>query len=239
MIDPEEERIRLAEHYSQQLDGRLEMVATEAYELSDLAREVLKAELQKRGLTVELAEHPPVRMKKPPKPVDSAEEPIAPALSDADPTINEGESEDDIHDMVTVRQFRDLPEALLAKGSLESAGIKCAITDDNMVRMDWFISNAIGGIKLVVNGADAAEADKVLSQPIPEFLEVAGVGEYEQPRCPKCGSLDISFRESQPSAYLSMALSVPIPFHRQAWRCHSCNVEWEDDAETDVKESAT
>ena len=40
---------------------------------------------------------------------------------------------------VTIRAFRDLPEALLAKGSLESAGIDCFLVDDNMVRLDWFM----------------------------------------------------------------------------------------------------
>jgi hypothetical protein len=61
MIDPEQERQRLTAFYTGQLDGELEKVAGEAYELSDLAREILKAELQKRGLSVELAELAPVR----------------------------------------------------------------------------------------------------------------------------------------------------------------------------------
>jgi hypothetical protein len=37
--------------------------------------------------------------------------------------------------MVTIRQIRDLPEALLAKGSLESAGIEVVLTDENIVRI--------------------------------------------------------------------------------------------------------
>ena len=98
-----------------------------------------------------------------------------------------------------------------------------------MVRLDWLISNLLGGIKLQVKAEDSDVAEEMLRQPIPEHLEVSGVGEYEQPRCPKCGSLDINFRELNPSAYLSMALNVPIPFQRRAWRCHSCKVEWEDD----------
>ena len=53
-------------------------------------------------------------------------------------------------DLVMIRQFRDLPEALLAKGSLESAGIEAFLVDDNMVRIDWFLSNLLGGIKLSV-----------------------------------------------------------------------------------------
>ncbi len=69
--------------------------------------------------------------------------------------------------LVTVRQFRDLPEALLAKGMLDSAGIECFLADDNMVRLDWFISNLLGGIKLRVDEKDFREALKVLNEPAP------------------------------------------------------------------------
>jgi hypothetical protein len=50
--------------------------------------------------------------------------------------------------LVIAGSFRDLPEQLLASGALESAGIECFLADDNMVRMEWFISNLIGGIKI-------------------------------------------------------------------------------------------
>jgi hypothetical protein len=135
----------------------------------------------------------------------------------------------DFRTLVTIRQFRDLPEALLAKGCLESAGIECFLRDDNLVRLDWFISNFVGGIKLCVRPEDAQTARDLLDEPILEGLYVQGVGLYEQPRCPKCNSLDVSFQELDPAAYLTLALNVPIPFHREAWRCRSCHVEWEDD----------
>jgi len=131
--------------------------------------------------------------------------------------------------LITIRQFRDLPEALLAKGCLESAGIECFLRDDNLVRLDWFISNFVGGVKLCVQAEDAEKAQGILDEPILEGLYVDGVGLYEQPRCPKCNSLDVSFQELDPAAYLSMAVRVPIPFHRSAWRCRACNAEWEDD----------
>jgi hypothetical protein len=227
-IDPEQERQRLASFYAGQLDGELEKVAGEAYELSDLAREVLKSELDSRGLSVEFAEHAPVPAKKAPEPGDPPEEDAAEANStQKELPMLDGEAGDE--ELVTIRKFRDLPEALLAKGSLESSGIECTLADDNMVRMDWFYSNAIGGIKLLVSAEDADSAEQILSQPIPEHFDVSDVGVFEQPKCPQCGSLDINYRELQSSAYLSMALSVPIPFHRRAWRCHSCDVEWEDD----------
>jgi hypothetical protein len=201
----------------------LEKIAGQAYELTDVARETLRAEIARRGLSVALAEHAPVRPVAPALPGDPPQQ--RPAIEPADAL--EGQDQE----MVTIRKFRDLPEALFAKGSLESAGIECALLDDNMVRLDWFISNLLGGVKLQVRQGDAAIAEEILNQPIPENFDVSGIGEYVQPRCPKCQSLDVNFREIAPAAYLSTAVSVPIPFHRRAWRCHSCDAEWEDDGD--------
>jgi len=133
----------------------------------------------------------------------------------------------DLRKLVAIRQFRDLPEALLAKGCLESAGIECSFRDDNLVRLDWFISNFIGGIKLCVPPEDAEKARAILDEPMLEGFYVQGVGLYEQPRCPKCGSLDVSVRE--PDAAL----------HSSAWRCGVCDAEWEEDEVPGAAESET
>jgi hypothetical protein len=233
-IDPGQERRRLSEFYAGQMDGELEKVASQAYDLTEIAREVLRAELTKRGLAPDLIEKAPLIVNKPvePQPGDPPPEPPEEEL-----LPEEGELTS--RRMVTLRRFRDLPDALLAKGSLDSAGIQCALADDNVIRMDWFYSNAIGGIKLLVDSEEAAEAEQVLTQPIPENFDVSGVGQYAQPRCPKCGSLDINFQELDPAAYLSLAISVPIPFHRRAWRCRSCRAEWEDEGAPDQSESTT
>jgi len=121
-----------------------------------------------------------------------------------------GEDVFEFNETVTLRQFRDLPDALLAKGSLESAGIQAYLVDDNMIRMDWFISNLLGGIKLKVRPEDAEAASEILNQPIPEMLDVEGVGNFEQPKCPRCHSLDVSDVE-----------------YMQKWICSSCGNEWE------------
>jgi Putative prokaryotic signal transducing protein len=227
-IDPEQERRRLAEFYAYQMDGELEKVAGQAYDLTDVARDALRAEMARRGLTAALVEHAPAA---PVVSVSSASA-SAPQPGDAPPETPRADfspTDTDQQGMVTIRQFRDLPEALFAKGSLDSAGIECVLLDGNMVRLDWFISNLLGGVKLQVRPEDAAVAEEILSQPIPENFDVPGVGEYEQPRCPKCQSLDVNFQEVTPAAYLSAAVSVPYPFRRRAWRCRSCDAEWEDD----------
>jgi len=228
-LDPDQERRRLIDFYAGQLDGELEKIAGTAYELTDIAKEALRAELAKRGLTPTFRELPP----SPPETDLNEPQPGDPPLEeppDEEPAEDLDDGEVELRTMVTVRRFRDLPDALLAKTCLDSAGIECLLIDDNTVRLDWLWSNVISGVKLKVDPADAETAHEVLSQPIPERFEVAGIGEFQQPHCPKCQSLDVTYRElNRPASYLTLWLNVPIPIYRRAWRCHSCNVEWEDD----------
>lgn len=70
---------------------------------------------------------------------------------------------------VILRRYSEMPAAFVEKSVLEDAGIECYLQDENVVRMDWFWSNALGGIKLIVREKDAAEAEKILSEgPSPE-----------------------------------------------------------------------
>ncbi len=198
-IDPEKKRQQLTEHYASLTDGELEKLAKEAPELTEVAREALRGEIIRRGLAV--------------------------ALEKAAPEVPGPEW----RRPVTLRRFRDLPEAQLAKSILDTASIPCFLADENTVRLDWFYSNAIGGIKLWVNEEDAQAAAALLDAEIPETIDVEGVGEYEQPRCPKCGSLDISFEAlNKPASYAGFFIGVPVPWKRSRWKCHACREEWED-----------
>jgi hypothetical protein len=64
-------------------------------------------------------------------------------------------------ELVTIRQFGDMTEALLAKGCLESAGIECFLTDLNVTRLEWPLSR---GMRLQVNVNDAEAAAALLDQ---------------------------------------------------------------------------
>ena len=202
-LDEQRERRRLAANYAGMTDGELLKLSRHADSLTELAWDALEDELDRRHIDF-------------PETDDDADQEPRQRL--------------EVRELVTVRQFRDLPEALLAKGSLESAGVECFLADENLVRLDWFISNFIGGIKLNVRPADEANARRLLDEPILEGLYVQGVGLYEQPRCPKCQSLDVNFQElDRPIAYMSAFLRVPMPVQKPAWHCQTCDAEWEDD----------
>jgi hypothetical protein len=131
--------------------------------------------------------------------------------------------------LVTVEQYRDVAEAQIAKGVLDSAGIPCRLLDENTVRMDWVWSNLLGGVRLQVNERDREAAETLLTQPIPEQIHVEGELPYDQPRCPRCGSLNIHYQGIHERAGLaSVILFVPIPIPKRAWLCNDCNAQWRD-----------
>jgi hypothetical protein len=144
-----------------------------------------------------------------------------------------GEDVYEFNETVTVRKFRDLPEALLAKGSLESAGIQAYLIDENMIRLNWFRSNFFGGIKLKVHVEDAEAASEILNQPIPETIDIEDLGTFEQPKCPQCQSLDISHEElNKILSYGAAYAGVPVPVYKKGWTSHACGNRWEEQSDT-------
>ena len=135
MMDPQQEKLRLEELYASDTDEQLENIAAQAHELTEVARETLRAELSKRGLYVGQLEG------------------TAPEQDNAE-----------FRDLVTIRAFWNLLEAELAKGLLDSAGIESFLFDDNMVRLDWFNANALGGVKLRVDAGNVDAANQVLEE---------------------------------------------------------------------------
>jgi hypothetical protein len=131
-----DERRRLAHFYAALTDGELQQLAREAGSLTDEARAALASEMSRRDLSLE---------------------------APADPEESGSSSKRaELRDLLTIRQFRDLPDALLAKSVLDSAGIECFLGDDNLIRIDWLWSNLLGGIKLRVRQEDALVASRLL-----------------------------------------------------------------------------
>jgi hypothetical protein len=51
---------------------------------------------------------------------------------------------------------------------LDSAGIESFLADENVIRMNWLWSNALGGVKLQVRKTDVAVASELLEQKLSE-----------------------------------------------------------------------
>jgi hypothetical protein len=198
MSGVERERNEFAARYAAMSDDELLKIALRSWELSDAAWDALEEELDKRDLEV-------------PEP-EATQQPLIPER----------------RNLVMLRRFRDIPEAMLAKGKLDSSGVHAVLADDNTVRMDWLWSNMLGGVKLLVDSEDFLQASEILNEPIPANLQFEDAENYEQPRCPKCQSLDVNFEELDPVAYASLFV-FPLPLQRKGWICHACNHVWEDD----------
>ena len=198
--DAQSERQRLAEIYAAMADGELQLTARDAVSLTDEARQVLQDEFARRSLT------PEADLKNPQPSFDVAE----------------------FDELVILKRFRELPEAIVAKGFLDAAGIECFLVDEYMVRADWFWSNLVGGVKLCVREKDEQAALEILDQSFSPQLEIEGVGTFDQPSCPKCQSFDLDFQVAHKGIAAASAwlLSVPFPVHRGRWKCNACGSTW-------------
>ena len=128
-------------------------------------------------------------------------------------------------DFVTVRTFQNYFTAHIVMARLKSEGIQCFLKDEFTVTVDPILSNAVGGIKLVVKNEDEAAASALLG----EFDE-----EYRRSAvCPKCGSNDIQLVPKQTTANIATAILTWIfgsyaISARNVYRCASCGYESEN-----------
>lgn len=115
--------------------------------------------------------------------------------------------------MVTIAKFQSPDEAQLARMKLEGSGIEAYVADELMVTMNWFYSNAIGGIRLQVHDEDKDRAFEILNLvPTDEGLI----------NCPNCGSQRISHRKMSALSVLSFFIGMFIPLASTKLDCLDC-----------------
>jgi hypothetical protein len=148
-----------------------------------------------------------------------------------EPPLVEEPEEPEFRRLVTVRRYRDLTEAVVGRSLLESAGIPAFIADEHLVRMVWFYSNLVGGMRLQVDESDEAAALEILEESVPETITYGQEEVYVQPTCPKCGSAEITLgggTERGRSLVALYVLSIPVPPRESAWHCEACGAQWVD-----------
>ena len=145
------------------------------------------------------------------------------------PTVEEPEKWE-LRRLVTVRRYRDLADALVDRSLLETAGIQAWIADEQLVRMDWFISNMVGGMRLQVEEGDEVTAREILEdKELPQTIEYGPHESFVQPTCPKCGSAAIALGDGTERGRSLVALylfAIPVPPRKACWHCEACGEQW-------------
>src|ERR1700744_2542452 len=88
-------------------------------------------------------------------------------------------------ELIVIRAFGDDFSANLTLTKLQAYGVECYLKDEYIVTIDPLLTNAIGGIKLVVKDKDEAQARKLLMQFDEEYMKAA--------TCPYCGAHDFNY----------------------------------------------
>ena len=111
--------------------------------------------------------------------------------------------------------FEYSTEAHLIKSKLDSEGIKTMLMDEKTVDSDPLISQAIGGVKLLVYNAHLKKASKIYNQ----------IRKYEKDElgndmiCPNCESTRILVAEAQRKSFFFMLFPF---FESRKFICNDC-----------------
>lgn len=125
---------------------------------------------------------------------------------------------------ITVKTFDNYFTANIYLTRLQAAGIHCWLYDEHTVTIDPILTNAIGGIKLVVNREDEARTLKLLRAWHIEYMLSA--------TCPQCGSNSFTQvtkkkAENYLTAILTWLFSSYAIAPEQVYQCGNCGYECE------------
>lgn len=125
--------------------------------------------------------------------------------------------------LVIAKVFHSLPEAEVARAMLEHNGISAFLPDRNVAGTAWYLTQAVGGIRLLVPEDEMDSARLLLGERDDELAE-GGVD-----TCPECGSGDI-FRPASLLAGLAAFFLVGIPYllRRRERYCRQCRHRWSE-----------
>jgi hypothetical protein len=125
-------------------------------------------------------------------------------------------------EMITIRTFNNYITASMLLSRLQHEGLECYLKDEYAVTIDPLLSNAIGGIKLIVRSEDIEKAKELLQAHDDEYLQSV--------KCPNCGTAAFAYISKPGTAnFLTSMLSriftgyTVAPVH--VYRCENCGYE--------------
>lgn len=123
-----------------------------------------------------------------------------------------------------VQRFIELPLAELARSKLESEGVYCYLQNKYHIGVKWQLSNALGGVRLLVRSEDLARAKEILDKDENYLLNDIPFPEPEvSDLCVKCGDENVEIvRLRRYSGALMMLTGLPLLFWGTYCKCKSC-----------------
>lgn len=131
---------------------------------------------------------------------------------------------------VVIARFSFPLDAQIARASLVSAGIPAFVADEHTINMDWFYSNAMGGVRLHVRREDLDEARRILETDFSELVDEFFTDDesVDVVRCRRCRSDQVvAFTKGEQPAFLVfMLLGLPLLFYKEGLKCKDCGAFW-------------
>lgn len=134
-------------------------------------------------------------------------------------------------EFVLLNTYANYVDAHIARGVLEEEGINCWLKDENTVTIDPILTNAIGGIKLMVSGEQAQKAWSLLEAIRKECKKNSP--------CPKCGSMNVELVSTPRKAinWLSAITTFFLGDYAMAidkvYHCFDCGNEYAAEEQKD------
>ncbi len=127
-------------------------------------------------------------------------------------------------DLVILQTFDNYFNANIQLTRLRAAGVECYLKDEYTVTIDPLLSNAIGGIKLMVKKEEEANVRKILRELTADSESFI--------ICPKCGShkfIQVPKRstENMITAIATWLFSSYAVSLENVYQCKDCNYESE------------
>lgn len=118
-------------------------------------------------------------------------------------------------DYTVLAVFEYSTEAQLVKSKLDSEEIKTMLMDEKTIDTDPLLSQAIGGVKLLVHNSDIEKASAVYN----EIRTYQKDGEGNDMHCKKCNSVKILVAPSQHKNVFYMLFPF---FESRKFMCNDC-----------------
>jgi hypothetical protein len=135
--------------------------------------------------------------------------------------------------LITIATFTNPLEAHIVRGRLEAEGIETFVAHEHHIWANWFLSTALGGVKLQVKPEDAQRAGEILQQEQAGDYEALVTDAVEEtavvrPACPLCHSEEITpvRRSGRISLFIVWLSSLPLPYSSVTMSCRNCGHIW-------------